>query len=210
MQLSSKSFVHGATIPWRYTFGRPDAQSHIGLSDNFSPQLEWTDVPEQVRSFVLICHDPDVPSKPDDVNQTDREIPADLPRIDFYHWVLVDLAANLRELPEGLFSHGITPKGKSGPAAPIGARHGINDYTAWFASDHDMSGDYYGYDGPCPPFNDSIIHHYHFTLYALDIPRLQVEGRFGGAEVLRAMDGHVLAQASIMGTCTLNPRLGAA
>ena len=32
-----------------------------------------------------------------------------------------------------------------------------------------MSGDYFGYDGPCPPWNDSIVHHYVFTVYALDV-----------------------------------------
>ena len=52
------------------------------------------------------------------------------------------------------------PRGKPGPDAPHGARHGINDYTGWFASDADMAGDYYGYDGPCPPWNDEIPHRY--------------------------------------------------
>jgi phosphatidylethanolamine-binding protein (PEBP) family uncharacterized protein len=42
------------------------------------------------RSYV-ICHDPDVPSKGDDVNQEGRGVPASLPRVDFFHWVLVDL-----------------------------------------------------------------------------------------------------------------------
>lgn len=60
-----------------------------------------------------------------------------------------------------------------------------------------MSGDYCGYDGPCPPWNDSIVHHYHFTLYALHIPRCPVEGRFGRDHVLSAIEFHVLAQAAI-------------
>jgi Raf kinase inhibitor-like YbhB/YbcL family protein len=156
---------------------------------------------------VLLCHDPDVPSVPDDVNQTDRQIPHDLPRVDFFHWVLVDLAMSVRELPEGLFSQGVTPRGKAGPTAPMSARQGINDYTTWFANDHDMSGDYFGYDGPCPPFNDSRLHHYVFTLYALSIPRVAVDGRFGGADVLRAIEGRVLASARLTGTYTLNPAL---
>ena len=36
-----------------------------------------------------------------------------------------------------------------------------------------MFGDYYGYDGPCPPWNDELVHRYVFTLYALDVPRLE-------------------------------------
>jgi Raf kinase inhibitor-like YbhB/YbcL family protein len=99
----------------------------------------------------------------------------------------------------------VTTRGKSGPAAPLGGRHGINDYTGWFAADHDMAGDYYGYDGPCPPWNDEIAHRYVFTVYALGVDRLAVDGRFTAADAERAMAGHVLAQASITGRYTLNP-----
>ena len=91
--------------------------------------------------------------------------------------LLLDLPANAAPIAAGEFSSGITPRGKPGPAAPRGTRQGINDYTAWFAGDANMSGDYYGYDGPCPPWNDERPHHYIFRLYALDTPRLQLEGR---------------------------------
>ena len=76
----------------------------------------------------------------------------------------------------------VVPRGKPGPAAPHGARQGINDYTGWFASDAAMSGDYYGYDGPCPPWNDELPHRYVFTVFALDVSRLSLPGRFGGHE----------------------------
>ncbi|MBP6564635.1 MAG: phospholipid-binding protein, partial [Burkholderiales bacterium] len=99
----------------------------------------------------------------------------------------------------------VVPHGKPGPAAKHGARHGINDYTGWFAGDPSMAGDWYGYDGPCPPWNDAIAHRYVFTVYALDVSRLGVEGRFGGADALRAMAGRVLAQASVTGRYALNP-----
>ena len=46
------------------------------------------------KSFAIVCHDPDVPSKGDDVNQEGRRVPASLPRVDFFHWVLVDLPAS--------------------------------------------------------------------------------------------------------------------
>lgn len=72
-----------------------------------------------------------------------------------------------------------------------------------------MAGDYYGYDGPCPPWNDAIVHHYVFTIYALDLDRLPLEGRFTGAQVREAIEGHVLDQASLTGTYTLNPKLAA-
>ena len=72
-----------------------------------------------------------------------------------------------------------------------------------------MAGQYFGYDGPCPPFNDSIVHHYHFTLYALDIDRVPVDGVFRAEDVLAAIEPHILAQDTIIGTYTLNPRLSA-
>ena len=57
---------------------------------------------------------------------------------------------------------------------------GVNNYTDWFAGDEQMAGDYGGYDGPCPPWNDELLHHYRFTLYALDVPSLGLPGAFGG------------------------------
>ena len=207
MQLHSNSIKDQQPIPGDNAFAVIDPDMHVSLSANKSPHLAWDQVPAGTRSFVIICLDPDVPSKPDDVNKEDREIPADLPRVDFYHWSVFDLHADLREIPEGAHADGITPKGKAGPAAPGGARHGLNNYTDWFAGDSDMEGQYYGYDGPCPPWNDSIVHRYVFTVYALDVAALDVEGELTGVNIRAALDGHILGQASITGTYTLNPRL---
>jgi Raf kinase inhibitor-like YbhB/YbcL family protein len=159
------------------------------------------------RSLVLICHDFDVPSRPDDVNKPDREIPSDLPRVDFFHWVLVDLPPAVARIDEGEYSRGFTARGKQGPAALHGARQGLNDYTGWFAGDPERSGQYFGYDGPFPPFNDSLVHHYVFTLYAVNVDRLPVDGVFTGTDVRKALAGHVLAEATLSGTYTLNRRL---
>ena len=83
----------------------------------------------------------------------------------------------------------------------------MNDYTGWFAGNAEMSGRYFGYDGPFPPFNDSLIHHYVFTLYALSIERLPVEDVFTGAQAREALYPHILAEATHSGTYTLNRRL---
>lgn len=206
MKLTSTSFKDGQPIPGEFAFGVIDPASHVKLSANHNPQLAWDGVPAGTRSFALICHDPDVPSKPDDLFKEDREIPATLPRVDFIHWVLVDIPGDHRSIEAATLSKGVTPRGK-GPGAPDGMRQGLNDYTGWFASDHDMSGDYFGYDGPCPPWNDAIEHRYVFTLYALDVDQVAVDGRFTAAEVKQAIRNHVLAQATLVGTYTLNPRL---
>ncbi|HUG59375.1 MAG TPA: YbhB/YbcL family Raf kinase inhibitor-like protein [Candidimonas sp.] len=207
MKLTSESFSDQGAIPERNAFAKPDVQSHVLLAGNANPQLTWTGAPAAAQSFVVICLDPDVPSKPDDVNQEGREIPSDLPRVDFYHWALVDIPATTTSIAEGAYSDGITPRGKAGPLALDGTRQGVNDYTGWFAADRDMNGDYFGYDGPCPPWNDSIVHRYIFTVYALDIAELPFEGKFTGSDVISAIQGHVLAQASITGMYTLNQRL---
>ncbi len=207
MQLTSPGFGDQQPIPADHAFCVPDAKTVCTLGNNRNPPLAWRDLPAGTRSLVLICHDRDVPSKPDDVNQEDREIPASLPRIDFFHWVLVDLDPASGPIAAGEFSDGVTVRGKAGPAGPRGTRQGINDYSGWFASDKDMSGDYFGYDGPCPPWNDSIVHHYVFTLYALDVAQCAVDGKFGGAEVRKAIAGHVLASAELTGVYTLNPKV---
>ena len=205
MKLTSKSFADNQRIPAEFAFCAPDPKTHVTLSQNLNPELAWGDLPAGTKSLVLICHDHDVPSKADDVNKEGRTIPATLPRVDFYHWVLVDLSAATSRMRKGDFSSGVTPHGKQGPDGPQGTRQGINDYTMWFASDKNMSGDYYGYDGPCPPWNDEIPHHYVFTLYALDVARCGVSGAFKGPDVLAAIRGHVLGQATLTGVYSLNP-----
>ena len=204
MQLRSDSFNDGDFIPNQYAFGKTSAEGKIDLADNKSPHLAWSDLPEGTQSIAILCIDSDAPTKPDDVNQEGRMVPSDLPRADFSHWVLVDVAPD-DVIAEAAFSDGITAKGKEGPEGPRGTRSGINDYTGWFAGDPDMAGDYFGYDGPCPPFNDSIVHHYRFTAYALDVDRLAVDGKFTAADALAAIDGHVLGEASIVTKYKINP-----
>jgi len=205
VKLASSSFRDGGAIPAEYAFCAMDASTHATLSKNRNPHLAWIDAPPGTKSFALICHDPDVPSRGDDVNKEGRTVPKALPRVDFFHWVLVDLPASMAGVQAGEFSSSVVSRGKPGPSAPHGARHGINDYTGWFAGDKDMGGDYYGYDGPCPPWNDEIPHHYTFTVFALDVARLPLEGRFDGHAARKAIQGHVLAQAAITGRYTLNP-----
>ncbi len=205
MKLASNSFTDGQKIPADFVFGIPDPNQHVALGKNRNPYLAWSDIPAGTRSFAIICVDPDAPSKGDDVNREGHSVPRDLPRVDFFHWVLIDLPAQVISIADGEFSDNIVPRGKSGPAAAHGARQGINNYTQWFDGDKDMRGDYFGYDGPCPPWNDLLPHRYVFTVYALDIERLPIEGRFSGKEVYAAMEGHILAQASLTGLYTLNP-----
>jgi Raf kinase inhibitor-like YbhB/YbcL family protein len=208
MKLVSDSFSQGQAIPVQYAFARIAPDTHIALSDNINPHLAWTDIPAGTQSLVLICHDANVPSTGEDVNQEGKTLPVSRPRIDFFHWVLLDIYPSTTEIPAGSHCRGVTPRGKSGPAAPGGLRHGLNDYTGWFAGDAEMAGPYYGYDGPCPPWNDEQLHDYVFTLHAIDVPRLEISGDLDGRSVRQALEGHVLATATLAGFYSLNPAVG--
>ena len=149
MRLTSTAFEPGGPIPARHTCDGED----------IAPPLQWSDPPEGTRSFALVVDDPDAP---------DPRAPQRV----WVHWVLYDLPADARSLPEG------------GTPLPPGTRQGRND---WGRT---------GYGGPCPPIGR---HRYFHKLYALDT----VLGDLGEptkAELLAAMQGHVLAEAQLIGT----------
>ena len=207
MKLSSRTFKNGERIPGRCGFCVQAPRGHVALSDNLNPHLAWSGAPAGTRSFVITAVDPDAPTKPDDVNQEGREVPADLPRAEFVHWLMVDIPPDVYEITEGSCSRGVVAKGKATPAGPAGARQGLNDYTGWFKGDAGMEGNYLGYDGPCPPWNDALPHRYTFTVYATDLAKAGVDGAYSLAELRKALEGHVLASASITGRYNLNARL---
>jgi Raf kinase inhibitor-like YbhB/YbcL family protein len=105
------------------------------------------------------------------VDDPDAPDPA-APKRTWVHWVLVDIPPDARALPEG------------GQPPPGSCRAGLNDWKRP------------SYGGPCPPVGR---HRYFFKLYALDslLPDLPSPTK---AELERAMQGHVLAQAQLIGT----------
>jgi len=147
--LTSSAFAPGEPIPLRYTCD----------GDDVSPPLAWSDPPQGTQSFALIADDPDAPAGT------------------WVHWVLYNLPAEARELPEA-----IPPDAE----LPDGSRHGNN---SWRRP---------GYGGPCPPGG---THRYFFKLYALDT-LLDLEAGASKDKLLQAMEGHILAQAELMGVYT--------
>ena len=148
-KLASTVFVHEASIPSKYTCDGEDV----------SPPLEWSDPPADAQTFAIIMDDPDAPVGT------------------WVHWVLYDLPAEARVLPEAI---------SSDAELPNGSRHGEN---SWRRTD---------YGGPCPP---SGVHRYFFKLYVLD-KALDLDAGATKEELLQAMEGHVLAQTELMGTYT--------
>ncbi|QNH10832.1 YbhB/YbcL family Raf kinase inhibitor-like protein [Xanthomonas sp. SI] len=202
MRLRSDSIQPGQPIAATYAMGQAD-----GFAANRNPHLAWDDVPAGTAAFALLCLDPDVPTVAEMVGRDDVQIPVEQPRTNFVHWAAVEIPADLREIAEGSASDGVVAKGKRQPPGLPGARQGLNSYTDWFAGDAQMGGDYYGYDGPYPPANDLRVHRYFFRLFALDVATLDLPARFTAAAALRAMQGHVLAEASLYATYSLNPKL---
>jgi Raf kinase inhibitor-like YbhB/YbcL family protein len=209
MKIWSDSFRDGRSIPAEFAFGAIDPASRVRLSGNRNPHLAWSDVPAGTESLALLCIDGDAPQDGRDVNQPGRELSPGLARGDFFHWSLIDIPARQGAIAAGALSSGVTERGKTDNAtSPM--RQGVNDYTGWFSGDAAMAGDYYGYDGPCPPWNDLRLHHYIFRIYALDLPRLALPARFNGPDVCAAIHGHIIDEAQLIGTYTLNPSLAPA
>jgi len=204
MQLRSNDLQDQRAIDPQFAFGRSDGAGQMALSDNLNPHLAWDEVPEGTQSFALICVDPDVPSVATHVNQEGHVLAEDMPRVNFYHWSMANISAATREIPQGSCSQGVSLGGKQDPQGPAGSIQGANDYTHFMAGS-DIAGQYLGYDGPCPPWNDARIHHYHFLVFALDVERLNLEAGFSGQDLLAAIEGHVLAQAELVGHYTLFP-----
>ena len=207
MRLWSDTFRDGGVLPAQYAFAEIDPASRVRLAANHNHHLAWDEVPNGTASLALFCIDGDAPQDASLANRADQALPLSSARGDFFHWSLLDIPPAMRSMAAGQFSRGVTARGKPAASGPGHLRQGLNDYTGWFAGDPDMAGDYYGYDGPCPPWNDERLHHYLFRLYALDVPRLALAGRFTGRQALDAIYGHILDEARLVVAYSLNPAL---
>ena len=142
------AFTDGGKIPAKYSCD----------DQNINPALNFSDVPVEAMSLVLIMDDPDIP---DFVKQKFGIQVWD-------HWVVFNIPPGTKEVAEGKDPQGRLGKNTGGKNA---------------------------YGGPCPPDRE---HRYFFKLYALDSELSLPEGSTK-AEVEEAMQGHILAEAKLMG-----------
>jgi Raf kinase inhibitor-like YbhB/YbcL family protein len=147
MQVQSSAFSAGEPIPPQYTCD----------GDDLSPPLSWSEPPAGTQSLALTCDDPDAPGGTWD------------------HWVLFNIPASVRSLPEGIPSDEVV--------AGVGT-HGSNSWKR------------IGYGGPCPP--QGSTHRYEFKLYALDMA-LDLEPGASKRDLEKAMSGHILAAGQLTG-----------
>jgi len=146
IEVKSTAFQGGGMIPKQYTCDGADV----------SPPLSWTSVPEGTKTIALICDDPDAPMGT------------------WVHWVLFNLPADVKELPENVPTQ---------MTLETGGVQGTNDFGN------------IGYGGPCPPGG---THRYYFKLYALDT-QINLQAGATKRDLLKAMEGHTLAEGQLMG-----------
>ena len=147
LQLTSSSFETDAAIPAKYTCDGEDA----------SPALAWNDPPAATKGFALVMDDPDAPNKT------------------VVHWVIYDMPAATRKLPEGVAKD---------PKLTDGSLQGKNSHGK------------IGYSGPCPPHG--MVHHYFFKLYALD-KSTSLKAGATKAQLEAAIKGRILGKAQLIG-----------
>jgi Raf kinase inhibitor-like YbhB/YbcL family protein len=167
------------------------------VAQDRSPGISWSAGPPGTKSYAIIMVDPDVTADLSLMNKPGVTIAADSPRQNIYHWELIDIPATVTRLEPGVEGDGPTPGGKPIGPGKVGIR-GTNDYWPLFNKSPNMppamKGPYGGFDGPCPPANDERVHNYKFQVFALDVDTLHLSGQFFAPSVLKAMDGHILAQ----------------
>jgi phosphatidylethanolamine-binding protein (PEBP) family uncharacterized protein len=194
LTVTLEGLTPAGNLPISTAFCRPKGVSE--KPQDQSPGLHWSPGPAGTKSYVVISVDPDVTADLSLMNKPGVTIPVDAPRQKIYHWELIDIPPTVTRLAPGADGDGFVPGGKPIGATPLGVR-GTNDYWPLFNTNPTMppamKGPYGGFDGPCPPANDALVHTYHFAVYALDVPSLGLTGRFFAPAVFAAMQGHVLA-----------------
>lgn len=209
LKVKVDSVTAGKMMPDKYSFCMPAAQGHVGPGPNISPRVSWSKGPRGTQSYVVILNDTDSPKENrDKMNKEGMTVPSSSARQTFYHWVTVDIPANVTSLKEGTDSTSRVLRGKPATPAAVGVR-GLNMFTVAFAANEAMKGKYYGYDGPCPPWNDENVHHYHFMVYALNVKSLNLGAEFDGPAVMEAMKGKILAEGKLTALYSTNPATGA-
>ncbi|MGH3509766.1 MAG: YbhB/YbcL family Raf kinase inhibitor-like protein [Nocardioidaceae bacterium] len=142
--------------------GQPLKQDQVAAAGNTSPQLSWSGAPSGTKSFTVTCFDPDAPTPSG-----------------FWHWVLVDLPADVTSLDAGAGAEGASLPGRA------------------FMCRND--GGAQGFMGAAPPEGDQV-HRYYFVVHAVGEEALGVDSDASAAVVSFNLVFKTLARAIVMGT----------
>jgi Raf kinase inhibitor-like YbhB/YbcL family protein len=142
--------------------GQPLKDAQVAEHGNTSPQLSWSEAPEGTKSFTVTCYDPDAPTPSG-----------------FWHWVLVDLPADVTSLEAGAGAAGATLPGNAFMCRNDGSEHGVM--------------------GAAPPPGDQV-HRYFFVVHAVGEESLGVDADASAAVVSFNLAFKTLGRAIVMGT----------
>lgn len=184
IKVTSKSIENGKPISEKYAFCKADGKGKTTNAGNLSPELSWSGFPTETKSFAIVVVDPDVPAKFDDANQDGKIIAEDFPRQNFYHFVRIDIPS-LRTFIDDANTDKIIGKTL------------INDFPSFVKDKPPES--FAKYDGPCPPWNDKRLHHYHFTVYALNVTTLETKVK-NAKDAISEIEKHAIAKGELVGT----------
>jgi Raf kinase inhibitor-like YbhB/YbcL family protein len=218
LSLTSNAFQNNGIIPYENVYCMPDGNGSVKQGGDISPDLKWNNVPPGTKSFALIVSDPDS-AKVGYFDSHTKNIALSERRTIMYHWVVADIPAKYRGLPKGTGANGFV----RGNMTPGRKNYGLTGFNIYNLSlnmplatliafgenkGKDMKGKYGGYGGMCAPFNDEMIHNYIFTLYALDIEKVNLpeSGYFSGDDLTKTLEGHVIEKAILVGKSITNPK----
>ena len=144
------------------TDGQPLKDDQVAEFGNTSPQLSWSGAPEGTQSYVVTVFDPDAPTPSG-----------------FWHWVLVDVPAEVTSLEAGIGAEGATLPGNA------------------FMCRND--GGTKAFMGAAPPAGDQV-HRYYFVVHAVKEPSLGVDSDASAAVVSFNLAFKTLGRAVLHGT----------
>jgi Raf kinase inhibitor-like YbhB/YbcL family protein len=154
----------------------------LAKGQNMSPPLKWSGAPKGTKSYAITLVDPDVPWGKFGLPNPGM-VPGDL----FIHWMLYDIPATVKSLPEGA-----SPKGK----LPKGAKQ-LDNTCLEFGKDSSFYQFRAGYLGSAPPAGDKA-HRYLFTAYALNKAALGLPPGARYTDFINAIAGKVVARSSFL------------
>lgn len=172
-----------------------DGKSDPG-GKNLRPTISWSGAPAAARSYAIFVMDPDVPADFTDAGKDGRTLPVEAKRRDFFHYAVINLPAGTTSFPGG------APDVKPALGIQLPNDMGGNHYVP--------TADQFG--GPCPPWNDERLHHYHFMVLAFDEPadlnRTPDANDTARAAYTRLLASpHLIAKGEVVGTYSLNPKM---
>ena len=163
---------------------------------NLRPTISWSNAPATAKSFAIFVMDPDVPADFTDAGKEGKTLPVSAKRKNFFHYAVINIPVGTTSFPGGV------PEVNPTVGMQLPNDMGANKYVATLEQ----------FGGPCPPWNDERLHHYHFMVLALDTPAdnaptADLSLMANSAYEQLSKSPHLVAKGEVVGTYSLNPKM---